>query len=318
MHCAVTGGTGLVGYHIARALLRHGHGVRLLARSPEKARRLFGGDPEVVQGDVTDPESLPPAFRGCEWVFHAAGLPEQWLPDPARFTEVNVLGTANVVAACREVGVVRLVHVSTIDVFRAGEGESFDEDDLDPEPKGTPYERSKQEADRLVASAVAEGMNAVLTHPAAVYGPGPAGSPGVNQFLVDVRDGKVPAVPPGGFPVVFGPDLGEGHVQAAARAERGARFIFSDRYASTLELARLVAEQTACRVPPRMPRWLAHAVSAATEAGARLVRKPPLLPAGQLHFLLWGAQPSSDRARRELGWRTTPLAEGIAQTLAAT
>ena len=66
-----------------------------------------------------------------------------------------------------------------------------------------------------------------------------------------------------------------------------------------------------------MPVPLARAVSAGGEALSRILRRPPLLPKGQLHFLLWNAKPDSSRAQRELGWTPTPLAIGVERAVAA-
>jgi nucleoside-diphosphate-sugar epimerase len=69
------------------------------------------------------------------------------------------------------------------------------------------------------------------------------------------------------------------------------------------------------RVPPSLPLPLARALSTTTEGIARLTRRPPLLPRGQLYFFLWNAIPDSAKAQRELGWQPRPLEEGIRGTL---
>jgi len=314
----VTGATGLVGFHIAHALRRAGHRPRLLVRDAAKARRLVGADFDIVTGDVTDAALVAAACDGIDVVFHAAGHPEQWLADPDQFERVNVGGTRHVVQACRAAGVRRLIYTSTIDVFEARAGDQFNEDVISTAPKGTPYERSKQRADRLVVEALAEGLDAVFIHPAAVYGPGPAQSPGLNQFVRELRAGKLPVLLPGGMPVVFAPDVGEAQVRAAQRADSGDRFIVSERFVTLLELARAVAAATGRqRVPPVLPLVLARWVSTATEALAHLTGKPPLVPAGQLHFLQWGAIPDASRARQRLGIELTPLEQGLAALVAA-
>ena len=313
----VTGATGLVGHHVAAELLRGGRAVRCLVRDLERARAVVPAGAELVAGDVTDASSVRAAMAGCQVVYHAAGLPEQWLRDTTTFDRVNRGGTEVVGEAALAAGVERFVHTSTIDVFRGAAGERYDESMLDPDPKGTHYERSKQAADRWVAAAIERGLPAVFLHPAAVYGPGPAASPGTNQFLLELRAGKVPALLPGGMPLVFAPDVGRGHV-LAERAAIGARYILAERYHSMQEIAAAVREACGSKVPRTLPRWLARVVSGTGEALARITRRPPLLPRGQLHFLLWGAHPASDRAQAELGWRPTPLAEGLAALFAAT
>jgi dihydroflavonol-4-reductase len=314
----VTGGTGMVGSCIIQVLLARGHRVRALVRSPDKGRALLPAACELVQGDVTAPETLAPAATGCEWVFHAAGFPEQWMRDPATFDRINAEGTANMVAAARAAGAGRFVLTSTIDVFRWRKGETYDEAELDPEPKQTPYERSKQRADQIVADAVAGGLDAVFLHPSAVYGPAPSDSPGTNDLLLKLWHGKVPALLPGGLPVVFAPDVGEGHVRAAERAAAGARFILSERYYPLTDLARemLLALGLARKVPRVIPLWLARTVSAAGELKGKLIGRPPLMPRGQLQFLQVDSYPSARRATEELELPFTPLAEGLARTVA--
>src|SRR3954469_7069711 len=85
----VTGATGKVGNAVARSLAGRGDRVRALVRDPERARPLLPGSVELVAGDVTDPASIERAVAGCELVFTAHGLPEQWVEDPGIFDRVN-------------------------------------------------------------------------------------------------------------------------------------------------------------------------------------------------------------------------------------
>jgi len=315
MTTLVTGATGLVGHAIVRSLRSRDRSVRVLARSVGRAEKVVPSGCEIVEGDVTDADSMRAAAEGCEVVYHAAGLPEQWLSDATIFDRVNVGGTRNAIDAAREHGARRFVYTSTIDVFRAGPGESFDESEIDPEPKGTYYERSKQEADRVVVAAVEDGFDAVLLHPAAVYGPGPAGSPGINDFVRRLLHDEAPGLLPGGMPVVYSGDVGEAHVRAEERAERGARYILSDRYVTLQEIARIVSEKAGTKVPRTLPLWAAKAASVATESWAVLSGKAPLIPSGQLHFMQWGARPRADRAREDLDLDFVPVEEGVSRLL---
>ena len=318
MTTVVTGATGLVGNAIVRSLRARNRPVRILARSVEKAKRVVPEEVDVVAGDVTDPSSLRRAFAGAEVVYHAAGLPEQWLSDPRTFDRVNVGGTENAIEAARALGVRRFVYTSTIDVFRAGVGEEYDESEIDDQPKGTYYERSKQEADRVVTRAQQRGLDVVFLHPSAVYGPGPAGSPGVNDFAHKLLAGEAPALLPGGMPVVFSDDVGEGHVRAEERADSGARFILSERYVTLRELARFVLDAAGsdARLPFIIPLWTARLASRATEAWARRSGRAPLVPQGQLTFLQWQARPNAARAQKELELDFVPLDEGLRRLLA--
>src|SRR5712672_2959364 len=104
MRALVTGATGRVGNAVTRALAARGDQVRVLVRDPESARRWIPEGIEAVKADVTERASLAAAAEGCEVIFDAMGLPEQWLADDAMFERVNALGTENVVRAARKAG----------------------------------------------------------------------------------------------------------------------------------------------------------------------------------------------------------------------
>ena len=317
MTTLVTGATGTVGHAIVRALLARGRRVRALVRDVARARAMPLAGVELVAGDVTDAVSVRRAVAGCDVVYHASGLPEQWLPDPRRFDEVNVGGTRHLVEAALAERVTAFLYTSTIDVFTTHPGVEFDEREIDPHPKGTAYERSKQAADRLVTDALARGLPARLLHPSGVYGPAPV-TTGVNDFLQRLIRRQIPMLLPGGFPLVFADDVAEGHLAAEERAPVGARFILSESYWRLDAIARAVAALgPAARVPPVLPMWVARLVSEMGAITARLTGRPPLIPSGQLHFLSMDVRPLAQRARLELGWRPLAFEEGLRRTLAA-
>jgi dihydroflavonol-4-reductase len=137
-------------------------------------------------------------------------------------------------------------------------------------------------------------------------------------MVVKLANGKLPGLLPGGFPVVFAPDAGEGHVRAAERGAKGARYILSERYYTLREVAiAALAALEIDREPPRvLPRWLCATVAQLGAAKARITGKPPLIPKGQLAFLQVDSYPTANRAGDELELSFTPLADGLAKTIA--
>jgi len=212
--------------------------------------------------------------------------------------------------------VTAFLYTSTIDVFTIRSGVEFDESEIDPRPKPTAYERSKQAADRLVTDALAHGLPARFLHPSGVYGPAPV-TTGVNDFVKRLARRQIPMLLPGGFPLVFSDDVAAGHLAAEERAPVGARFILSESYRRLDAMARAVAASVpGTRVPPILPMWVARAVSETGELASRLTRRPPLIPSGQLHFLAMDVRPSGARARADLDWRPLDFDEGLRRTLA--
>ncbi|BDA77405.1 dihydroflavonol-4-reductase [Leptospira kobayashii] len=317
MKILVTGATGMVGANIVSELLKSGGDkVSILARSKKKAEKLFPKNVNILLGDITDKESLKIAVSGQDIVYHSAGLPEQWFRDPSLFTKTNVEGTRNVLEAAKNAKVKRVVYTSTIDVFQGFKDQTYDESVLDPNPKGTYYERSKQEADRIAVEYLNEGMDIVFLHPSGVYGLGPISSPGPNGLMKDLILGKVPMLLPGGFPIVFAKDCAIGHILAAKQGKAGDRFILSESYLSLKDFAVLVNEiKPIPKMPRVMPLSVAKLFSTIVEGFAWLTGHPPLLPKGQLHFLQWQAIPSAEKAKKVLGWKPTDAKEGFRQTI---
>ena len=316
MRALVTGATGKVGHAIASALLDRGDHVRGMVRDPKRAASLLPAGIEPIRGDVTDPESLAAAAEGCELVFNSMGMPEQWVKDEAIFDQVNAVGSGEVASAAKRAGVRRLIHTSTHDVFHADTGQPFDETKVADYPKGTAYERSKQHAEELVL-AERDGMEVVILNPAGVYGPTPSPTPSFENGLFEpVVRKRLPAVPPGGTGYAFVEGVAAGHLLAAEKGVDGERYILADGYASFHDLAE-TAKRLAGRgrVPPTMPVPVARAIAGVGAGISRVIRRPPLLPKGQLTYFLWQARPDSSKAQRELGWKTTPLDEGVHRTL---
>jgi nucleoside-diphosphate-sugar epimerase len=297
-------------------LVERGDDVRALVRDPQRAAGVLPDGVETVRGDVTDAASVVAAVQGCELVFNAMGIPEQWLADETEFNRVNALGTKTVADAARASGVRRLIHTSTEDVFHAERGGRFDETLVADYPKGTEYERSKQRAEEL-ALAARDGLEVVIVNPSGVYGPGPSATASFDKNLFEpLVKKRLPALVPGGFGIVFSEGVAEGQLLAADKGRDGERYILCDRHVTLRELAEAVVRVAGRgRVPPTLPLPLARALAHGGEALSRVIRRPPLISKGQLHFFTWNAAPDSSKAQAELGWKPTPLEEGIRRTL---
>lgn len=118
----VTGGAGFIGSHIAEALLRQKHVVRIVDNfSTGKAANIesFRNDVEVFELDIADPSGLAEAFRGADYVIHEAAIPSvpRSMKDPVTSHRANVDGTLNVLVAARDAGVKRLVYASSSSIY---------------------------------------------------------------------------------------------------------------------------------------------------------------------------------------------------------
>jgi NAD dependent epimerase/dehydratase len=176
----VTGAGGFVGSHLVDALVRHGCRVRAMLHYDARAHRgnLELLDPavlrdlEIVSGDVVDPFFVAHAVAGCDVVFHLAALiaiPHSYVA-PASYVQTNVVGTLNVLEACRARGVERLVHTSTSECYGTARYTPIDEDH--PLQGQSPYSASKIGADKLAESYhLSFGVSVATLRPFNTYGP---------------------------------------------------------------------------------------------------------------------------------------------------
>ncbi len=314
----ITGSTGLIGFNIAEQLLAKNRKVRVLVRNVEKAKQVLPSACEFYQGDITDIGSIEKAMQDVAIIYHCAGLPEQWLKSNTTFDIINANGTKNIVDIALKNKVNKFIYTSTIDVFKAGKGEQFDESIIDDQPKGTYYERSKQKADKIVTDALQKGLQAIFLHPSGVYGYGPknTGEAGLNGLLIKYYKKELPAILPGGMPVVYSTDVASGHILAEEKAKTGARYILSEEYYPLVDIFKIAAPiLNKTYVPFVVPLSIAKGISRMGELVASVINKPPLVPAGQLTFSQWQAKPINTKAKKELGWTSLSLHDGIKTTI---
>lgn len=165
----VTGAGGFLGRYIARALIARGDAVRSLSRGAYPFLDELGVD--TRRGDLSDADAVADAVAGCDAVIHTAALASIWGPVDA-FERTNVLGTHNVIDACRRHGVPRLVYTSTPSVVHAGgDVEGVDESAPYPTHFHAHYPRTKALAEQAVLAAHGDGLSTVALRPHLIWGP---------------------------------------------------------------------------------------------------------------------------------------------------
>ena len=309
MRVLLTGVTGFLGSHIARALLAAGHDVVALVR-PSSTVGCELSAVSLIRGDILDPGSLRTAIAGCEAVVHAAAMVDFAPARAARQREVNVAGTRHVLEAARAAGVRRLVHTSSVaTIGRTPPGGVADEATRYDWPVGLGYNESKRDAERLVRRA--DGLETVCLNPALVFGPGEIYKRTLPLFRL-VKWGLLPVVPPGGTTLCDERDVAAAHVAALTRGEPGARYILGGPHLTFRELATTIAEVTGGARPIAVaPAGLLRAAALPVAALARLGVPLPFSPAN-LAYLGNYAYYASARAEVALGYRTRDAAETLA------
>jgi farnesol dehydrogenase len=315
----LTGATGFLGKNVARQLAARGHALRILARQTSDLRSL-PPEVEVARGDVTEAESVREAAKGCGAVLHMAALVKNWAPDRARFDEVNVGGFRNALAAAQGEGA-RLVYTSSFMAVGPAGPEAADESQVHPGLRYcNDYERTKALADRAAREAAAGGGDVVVLYPGVVYGPGELTDGNlVVQMIADHLNRRLPGViGPGDrlWSYSFVEDVALGHVLALEKGRAGERYFLCGQNATLLDLFAAV-QQAADVAPPRLhiPYSAASLLGRLLWAWADATGHPPLLTHEVVDVFRQHWAYSSAKAERELGYRPTPLAEGVRRTV---
>jgi dihydroflavonol-4-reductase len=224
----VTGGTGFVGSHIARALVDAGHTVRILHRKSSKLDALKGLAFESALGDVLEDKALRAACEGCDWVFHVAAVADYWQADQSHMFAVNVEGTRRVLRAARAARVQRVIFTSSAAAvgFREDGRPSGELLDFNLSPHEFPYGYSKLKAEEVARYAVkAYEQDIVTLNPVIVLGPGDLNMISGRFITEMLRLQWTIPVSSGGIGVVDVRDVARWHLVAAERGRTGERYI---------------------------------------------------------------------------------------------
>lgn len=316
MVVVVTGASGHLGINLVRALVAEGRDVRALVHLNHKT--LEGLGVETVPGNLADVESLNRAFKGTDVVYHLAGVISLLKNDWPRVEKVNVIGTRNVIEACRRNNVKRLVHFSSIHALQQ---EPLDTPVNESRPlvegrRNPPYDRSKAAGQREVRKAVAEGLNAVIINPTGVFGPYDYQPSYFGLALLLMANGRMPALINGGFDWVDARDVAQGAILAGKKAPAGAEYLLSGHWVSMPDIAVTMKEISDAAITGfvcPMPLALFGAPFAA--AYSRLRKKRAYYTTVSLNALKSNHNISHEKATCELGYQPRSFKETLKDTL---
>lgn len=309
MTTVVTGGTGVVGGALLKHLARQQTPVRALVRG---SKSLPEGV-EAAEGDVLSYPTLERAFQGADVVFHVAGVNKMCLPDPTEMYQVNVQGTRNVLRAAANAGVGRIVYTSSAATIGEEPGMVGTEETPHRGRFSSHYERSKYQAEQVVAIEGA-GLDVVVVNPSSVQGPGR--STGTGKILLDLIAGKLSTVVDTRVSIVDIDDCARGHMLAAEKGVRGQRYILNSFSMTMQEAVALLAEVGGRSLRVRyIPPPLAMVAGTVIGAAYRVLGRRAPVCAEMVRTLVHGHVYDGSKASRELGLRYTPANETLSRLL---
>jgi dihydroflavonol-4-reductase len=312
----VTGASGLIGGNLIRALIAQGKPVRALVHKDRRAIQDL--DIEIVHGDILDPSSLQRAFKDAEIVFHLAGSISLSSKSWDLVEAINDTGVRNVVQACLQTGVKRLVHFSSIHAIKQ---EPLDAP-LDEtrhrltDSQGSPYDRSKAHGEIEVRKGIEQGLDAVILNPTGIFGPYDFRPSFFGEALIHLANGDLPALVPGGFDWVDVRDVVAGAIKAAETAPTGESYLLSGHWRSVKDIAKVVSEVSGTPAPRlSLPTWVAYLGAPVMALQARITNQRPLYTSVSLEALKSNPHISHAKATQDLGYQPRLFRETIKDTL---
>jgi len=314
----VTGGTGFAGSHTVRALKAAGHELRLLVRSPQKLKTLFGEAAdrigEIVVGDVTDERAVARAMDGCDAVFHAAALVSLASSRAREVLETNSRAVSLVVEGAVRRRIERIVYVSSAGALFAPGGPRITSQ-MPVAPARSAYARSKALAERAVRRLQARGAPIRVSYPCGILGPDDPGLSEANHMLYSFYADTF-VVTSAGYQVLDVRDLAAVHVKLLERPGGPCGYMVGGELLSWRELGDRIDALTGA--PMRrliLPGPLLRAAGHLGDAIKRVHDFNFPLTTEAMHFATRWPGVDARPAAAELGARFRPTEATLADTL---
>ena len=307
MNVFLTGATGFVGSHVARAYAAQGAKLLLLTRKSSNLASLEGVAADTVTGDLRNAESLRSALTGCDALVHVAADYRLWVPDPADMYKANVEGTRDLLRIAREVGVPRVVYTSSVATMGFTKTDTI-VDETTPVTEADMighYKRSKWLAEQEAIAAARAGQHVMILNPTTPIGPMDRKPTPTGRIVVDFLNRNFPAYVDTGLNLVDVAEIARMHVEALTKGTPSERYILGGE---NLTLKQILDRMAAISGLPSPKHKVPHAVAMAfaffdeTITG-KLRGKEPRATVEAVRMgrkMMWA---SSAKAERDLGFQ---------------
>ena len=315
MRYFVTGATGFVGGRVVQQLVARGDSVVAVVRSPDKARTLAELGVTLVNGDITDKESMRAGMSGVDGVFHIAGWYKIGIKDKTPGQAINVEGTRNVLALMQELGVAKGVYTSTLAVNSDTHGQCVDETYHFQGAHISVYDRTKADAHVVAEAFMAQGLPLVIVMPGLIYGPGDTSS--VRTTFIQYLQRKLPMIPQQtAYSWAHVDDIAAAHIAAMDRGRTGEKYIIAGPSHTLVEAMAMAAAITGIPAPMAAPPQLFGALAPAMGLLEKILPLPEAYTGEGLRVIA-GVTYLGDnaKAQRALDYNPRPLHDGLTETL---
>ena len=313
----VTGCTGYVGNVITKKLLSEGCNVIGLARSIDKANKVFTDQkPTIIYGDIRNTKDLEKLFIGDNpfIVIHTVAYVSIGEGDMKELYDVTVGGTKNMIDVALKHNTIKFLHISSTEAIPHKIKLNIDLSNYIPNPKKVRkgYNRAKSEADVLVLDAVKNNnLNASLILLAGVLGPGDYSNTHMTQVIIDYINGNLPASVNGGYNDFDIRDVADVLPNIIAKSVKGESYLFANKPDKINEVLKYVSDYTNRKMLPTLPIWIAYIGLPFLWLWSKLSRKRPLYTSASLASLRADTNFPIDKVINEFNYKPRPLEETV-------
>lgn len=320
----VTGAAGFLGSTICRQLVDDKQRVRAFVLPNDKAAKFLPEEVDIYEGDICNKDNLKEIFKVEDEsrivVLHIASIVTVNPDFNQRVMDVNVGGTDNIIEICKShPNFEKLVYCgSTGSIPEQPIGVAIAEpENYDPESVIGCYSQSKAIAAQHVLEAAREGLNACITHPTGIMGPGDFSLSETTSTLIKIINGQMRIGIAGTFNLVDVRDLASGIIAAVDCGKRGESYILGNEAVSFKAFTRLVAKESGCNgVRMFLPTKLANRIATRMEEKAKRSGEKPLMTTFSVYNLARNNQFDSSKACKELGYNPRSYSETIRDEIA--
>lgn len=294
--------------------------MRVLVREASNTANIADLPVEILQGDMNDPDALKTAVQGADGVFHVAADYRIWVPDEATMMRTNLDGTRNLMLACLDAGVGRIVYTSSVAVLG-----------VSPDPEGGdentpsrfadmigPYKQSKFLAEEAVKTLIRErDLPAVIVNPSTPIGPRDIKPTPTGRMIVEAAKGNMPGYVNTGLNIAHVDDVADGHLVAFDKGRIGERYILGGHNLSLKDILDLVAGITDHAGPKvRLPHGIVLPIAHIAEWAAKLTgNSEPFMTVDGVRMSKKYMYFKSSKALGELGYAPRPAEQAISDAI---
>lgn len=311
----VTGGTGFLGSYLLRQLLESGYTrIKALHRSTSTFDLVADIQDRIewVECDLLDIIGLEDAMQGVQQVYHCAAMVSMQPRDYKRMIVINRESTANIANLCLELGVEKLVHVSSIAAVGKNKNIPVSTENNKWE-RGHPishYAISKYQAEQEVWRAAAEGLNVAIINPSVILGSGRWHEGALPVFRLGWKQSPFYPLGTNGFVDVR--DVARFMVQLMESDIEGQRYILSENNYAFKDIQHMIARALGKRTPIiGTPQWMLHLAAFGDALWSALTRNKALITREVAIHASHASLFSNEKSKRDLSFEYTPIKETI-------